>query len=69
MSTAQPNNFHVGDAAALPGSEFDNLPEEDLIALIKASHKLKTGRSGNIRQAPPPTPKRVVDLSNILGGL
>ena len=67
--TTQPKNFHVGDAAALPGSEFDELPEEELIAAIKAAHKLKTGRSGNIRQTPPPQPKRVVDLTNILGGL
>jgi hypothetical protein len=66
---AQPNNFHVGDAAALPGSQFDDLPEEELIAAIRAAHKLKTGRAGNLRQTPPPPPKRVVDLSNILGGL
>lgn len=66
---AQPSNFHVGDAAALPGSQFDELPEDELIAAIKAAHKLKTGRAGNIRQTPPPLPKRVVDLSGILGGL
>ena len=67
--SVQPNNFHVGDAAALPGSEYDNVPEEDLIALIKAAHMLKTGRAGNIRQTPPPPAKKVVDLSSILGGL
>jgi len=67
--SVQPNNFHVGDAAALPGSEFDNLPEEDLVALIKSAHKLKTGRAGNLKQTPPPPPKRVIDLSSILGGL
>jgi hypothetical protein len=68
MSIAQPN-FSVGDAAALPGSEYDNLPPDELAALIRASHQLKTGRTGNLRQTPPPPPKRVVDLSGILGGL
>jgi len=65
----QPRNFHVGESQALPGSEYDNMPEEELVKLIRASHQLKTGRSGNIRQTPPPTPKRVIDLSKILGGL
>jgi hypothetical protein len=67
--SVQPNNFHVGNAAALPGSQYDNLPEDELIAIIKAAHKLKTGRTGNIHQTPPPPPKRVVDLTSILGGL
>ena len=67
---AQPNNFHVGDTtAAIPGSEYDNLPEDDLVALIRAAHKLRTGRAGNIRQTPPPPPKRIVDLTSILGGM
>ena len=66
---SQPNNFHVGDAAALPGSEYDNLPEAELIALIAASHKIRTGRAGNLHQTAPPPQKRVVDLSGILGGL
>ena len=66
---SQPNNFHVGNAAALPGSQYDNLPEEDLVALIRAAHQLRTGRAGNLRQTPPPPPKRVVDLSSILGDL
>jgi hypothetical protein len=65
----QPSNFHVGDAAALPGSQYDDLPEDELIAAIKAAHKLKTGRAGNIRQTSPPPPKRIVDLTSILGGL
>ena len=68
--TAQPSNFHVGDkTAAIPGSEYDNLPPAELIELIRAAHQLKTGHAGNLRFTPPPPPKRVVDLTSILGGL
>lgn len=61
-------NFHVNEAA-IPASQFDNLPDAELLNLIAASHKLKTGRECNLRQTSPPPPKKVVDLSNILGGL
>jgi hypothetical protein len=65
----QPSNFHVGDTQAIPGSQYDDLPEAELIEAIRAAHKLKTGRAGNLHYTPPPPSKRVVDLTSILGGL
>ena len=70
MLKLQPPSFHVGgDTAAIAGSEYDNLSEEDLVKLIRQSHKLKTGREGSIQPSRPVMSKPVVNLENILGGL
>ena len=63
MNTPRQPNFNVAkDTAAIPGTDFDNMSDEELEQLIAASHKLKTGKPLNLPKTPPPTPKRVVDL-------
>jgi len=63
----QPNFNIAADTAAVAGTDYDNMSDSDLRALINGAHKLKTGRTGNV-QAPvaPPIkkhiPKGVVDL-------
>lgn len=50
----QPNFQNLQGAAA--GTDFDNMSDDELRKLINASHKAKTGRSGNIQQIAPPPP-------------
>ena len=67
---SQPRSFHVGGTtAALPGTEYDNLSEDQLVQLIRQAHKLKTGREGSIQPAYVPPSKPVVNLESVLGGL
>lgn len=60
----QPNFQNIQGRA--PGTEFDNLSEDELLKLINAAHKVKTGRSGSLYQTAPPQQSRVVDLDAIL---
>lgn len=48
----------------IPGTEFDNLSDEDLRKLINS-----TGRITVNSVAPPPPPKKVVNLEHIFGGI
>ena len=62
----QPNFNIKADTAALPGTDFDSMSDEQLNALINQSHQLKTGRLGRVSTAPPPPQKRHVDLDYII---
>jgi len=62
----QPNFANIEGAA--PGSNFDNLSEDELLKLINQAHQVKTGRSGRLYSVPPPPPKRVVNLDQYFRG-
>jgi hypothetical protein len=51
---------------AAPGTDFDNMSEEELTRLINQAHRVKTGRDGRVAPAAPPKPTRIVDLDRIL---
>lgn len=51
---------------ALPGSEYDNLSDADLQALINASHKAKTGRQGRVGPIVEPPAKHHVDIDALI---
>jgi hypothetical protein len=61
-------NFHTNDAA-VAGTDYDNLPPDELDKLINEAHRLKTGRAGRIAPAPPPPAKGYVDLDALMKGL
>ena len=60
MQQRQPNFTTTQNA--IPATDFDNMPADELQRLINEAHRLKTGRSGRVHTTPPPAPKRVVDL-------
>ncbi len=60
----QPNFANLEGAA--PGSEYDNLSNEELQRLINQAYKAKTGKQGQIRSAPTPVEKRHVDIDAII---
>lgn len=62
----QPNFQNLQGAA--PATDFDNMSDADLQKLINAAHQVKTGKPGQLRSAPPPPAKKVVDLDALLGG-
>ena len=50
----QPNFTVKPDTAAIAGTDFDNMPPEELAKLIRQAHKLKTGREGRLVPSAPP---------------
>lgn len=63
---SQPN-FNIGNQQAVPGSEYDNLSNEELAKLINAAQRLK-GKPANMRPAqPPPPPPTIRDYSRLPG--
>jgi hypothetical protein len=62
----QPNFNIAADTAAVAGTDYDNMSDSDLRALINGAHKLKTGRTGNV-QAPVASPiKRHIDIDALI---
>ena len=58
-------NFTV-KSNAIPGTDYDNLSNEDLQKLINAAHKAKTGREGHVRPVVPPPQKQHVDIDRLI---
>jgi hypothetical protein len=64
---SQPNLSNVKQGtAAIAGSQYDNMSDEDLQALINAAHKVKTGRQGRVGPIVEPPRKQHVDIDALI---
>ena len=62
----QPNFNIAADTAAVAGTDYDNMSDSDLRALINGAHKLKTGRTGNVQAPGAPPIKRHIDIDALI---
>jgi hypothetical protein len=62
----QPNFNIAADTAAVAGTDYDNMSDSDLRALINGAHKLKTGRTGNVQAPVAPPIKRHIDIDALI---
>lgn len=62
----QPNFNVAADQAAIPGSGYDNLSDEDLQRLINETHRVKTGHSGRVAPVARPQPGRYLDVDEMM---
>ena len=62
----QPDFQIRSDTAGIPSTEYDNLSTEDIMKLVNAAQKIKTGKQGNLHYTPPPPPKKEVDIDAII---
>ena len=62
----QPNFNIAADTAAVAGTDYDNMSDSDLRALINGAHKLKTGRTGNVQAPVAPPIKKHIDIDALI---
>jgi hypothetical protein len=63
----QPN--FITKANAIPGTEYDNLSDEELTKLLNETGRFLNKKPGNFSPSKPPQGPNIVNLDHVFGGL